>query len=58
MFLVVDQALSCIFPNNVEKSQASPAIGVKSEPFREDRPLKVGTNITKKKLEKRATRGS
>jgi hypothetical protein len=42
----------------VENSQAPPAIGVKSEPFPEARPLKVGANITKKKLEKRATRGS
>jgi hypothetical protein len=39
-------------------SQAPPAIGVKSEPFPEARPLKVGANITKKKLEKRDTRGS
>jgi hypothetical protein len=56
---LVDEALSSIFPNNVEKSQASPAIGVKSEPFLEDLPLKVDANIRKKKkLEKRATRGS
>jgi hypothetical protein len=42
----------------VEKSQAPPAIGVKFEPFPEARPLKVGANLTKKKLERRATRGS
>jgi hypothetical protein len=41
----------------VKKSQTLPAIGVKSEPFPEACPLKVGANITKKKLEKRATRG-